>query len=251
MYCSRLPQSPNDSSVKRFWMAAGEPSPPSGGPSRWSRADRPRQDLACRQFGEGLLDMHQRQAPEPMRTRRPDLDIPKALDDLVLLCLKKKAVDRPKDAAALEAMLAALLRGDGPVELAREAEGVVRVGADGGLHAGVIGATRARLRVTCTTRLGDMSHGALARHFRPGVMRAYRKGRFWYGDARELEEHGTRLLRFHFRHRDGAPDHQFGKLRPRGALGRATRHQSSLAQHQHPIAHRQGANLLELPDRRR
>lgn len=55
-----------------------------------------------------LLDMHQRQAPEPMRTRRPDLDIPKALDDLVLLCLKKKAVDRPKDAAALEAMLAAI-----------------------------------------------------------------------------------------------------------------------------------------------
>jgi serine/threonine-protein kinase len=55
-----------------------------------------------------LLDMHQRQVPEPMRVRRPDLDIPEALDEVVLKCLKKKAVDRPKDAAALEAMLAAI-----------------------------------------------------------------------------------------------------------------------------------------------
>ncbi len=55
-----------------------------------------------------LLDMHQRQVPEPMRVRRPDLDIPRELDDVVLKCLKKKAADRPKDAAALEAMLAAI-----------------------------------------------------------------------------------------------------------------------------------------------
>jgi len=55
-----------------------------------------------------LLDMHQRQVPEPMRTRRPDLDIPAALDEVVLKCLKKKAQDRPRDAAALEEMLAAI-----------------------------------------------------------------------------------------------------------------------------------------------
>ena len=52
--------------------------------------------------------MHQRQVPEPMRVRRPDLDIPRELDDVVLKCLKKKCADRPKDAAALEAMLAAI-----------------------------------------------------------------------------------------------------------------------------------------------
>ncbi len=55
-----------------------------------------------------LLDMHQRQVPDPMRVRRPDLDIPEALDEVVLKCLKKKIQDRPKDAAALEAMLAAI-----------------------------------------------------------------------------------------------------------------------------------------------
>ncbi len=55
-----------------------------------------------------LLDMHQRAVPVSMRVRRPDLDIPAALDEVVLKCLKKKIPDRPKDAAALEAMLAAI-----------------------------------------------------------------------------------------------------------------------------------------------
>jgi len=55
-----------------------------------------------------LLDMHQRTQPTPMRVRRPDLDLPQALDDLVLKCLKKKIHDRPKDAAELERMLAAI-----------------------------------------------------------------------------------------------------------------------------------------------
>ena len=55
-----------------------------------------------------LLDMHQRTHPTPMRVRRPDLDLPQALDELVLKCLKKKISDRPKDAAELERMLAAI-----------------------------------------------------------------------------------------------------------------------------------------------
>jgi serine/threonine-protein kinase len=55
-----------------------------------------------------LLDLHQRQIPVPMRQRRPDLDIPDALDQVVMKCLKKRIADRPKSAEELEAMLAAI-----------------------------------------------------------------------------------------------------------------------------------------------
>jgi serine/threonine-protein kinase len=55
-----------------------------------------------------LLDLHQRQVPMPMRQRRPDLDIPEALDQVVMKCLKKRINDRPKSAEELEAMLAAI-----------------------------------------------------------------------------------------------------------------------------------------------
>jgi serine/threonine-protein kinase len=55
-----------------------------------------------------LLDLHQRQIPVPMRQRRPDLDIPEALDQVVAKCLKKRIHDRPKSAEELEAMLAAI-----------------------------------------------------------------------------------------------------------------------------------------------
>jgi eukaryotic-like serine/threonine-protein kinase len=55
-----------------------------------------------------LLDLHQRQIPAPMRQRRPDLDIPDALDQVVMKCLKKRIADRPKSAEELEAMLAAI-----------------------------------------------------------------------------------------------------------------------------------------------
>ncbi len=55
-----------------------------------------------------LLDLHQRQIPVPMRTRRPDLDIPEALDQIVMMCLKKRINDRPKSADELEAMLTAI-----------------------------------------------------------------------------------------------------------------------------------------------
>jgi serine/threonine-protein kinase len=52
-----------------------------------------------------LLDLHQRQIPVPMRQRRPDLDIPEALDTVVMKCLKKRIHERPKSAAELEALL--------------------------------------------------------------------------------------------------------------------------------------------------
>ena len=55
-----------------------------------------------------LLDLHQRQIPVPMRQRRPDLDVPEALDAIVMKCLKKRINDRPKSAEELEAMLAAI-----------------------------------------------------------------------------------------------------------------------------------------------
>ena len=43
-----------------------------------------------------------------MRQRRADLDIPEALDQVVMKCLKKRINDRPKSAEELEAMLAAI-----------------------------------------------------------------------------------------------------------------------------------------------
>jgi serine/threonine-protein kinase len=55
-----------------------------------------------------LLDLHQRQIPMPMRQRRPDLPIPEALDLAVIKCLKKRLNERPKSAAELEQLLAAV-----------------------------------------------------------------------------------------------------------------------------------------------
>jgi serine/threonine protein kinase len=55
-----------------------------------------------------LLDLHQRQIPIPMRVRRPDLAIPEALDFAVLKCLKKRLNERPRSAAELEQLLAAI-----------------------------------------------------------------------------------------------------------------------------------------------
>lgn len=55
-----------------------------------------------------LLDLHQRQIPIPMRHRRPDLPIPEALDLAILKCLKKRLNERPKSAAELEQLLAAV-----------------------------------------------------------------------------------------------------------------------------------------------
>ncbi len=62
-----------------------------------------------------LLDLHQRQVPIAMRRRRPDLDIPEALDDIVMQCLKKRVQDRPKSAAELVTMLEAVPRAGLPL----------------------------------------------------------------------------------------------------------------------------------------
>lgn len=55
-----------------------------------------------------LLDLHQRQIPPPMRQRRPDLPIPRELDDAVAQCLRKRVNDRPESARTFERMLAAV-----------------------------------------------------------------------------------------------------------------------------------------------
>jgi eukaryotic-like serine/threonine-protein kinase len=55
-----------------------------------------------------LLDLHQRQIPPPMRQRRPDLPIPRELDEAVAQCLRKRVQDRPESARAFERMLAAI-----------------------------------------------------------------------------------------------------------------------------------------------
>lgn len=52
-----------------------------------------------------LLELHQREVPQPMRVRRPDLDISPALDGIVLSCLAKRAAQRPQTARDLEKLL--------------------------------------------------------------------------------------------------------------------------------------------------
>ena len=52
-----------------------------------------------------LLELHQREIPRPLRVARPDLQIPEALDAAVMLCLKKRAAERPASAKDLERIL--------------------------------------------------------------------------------------------------------------------------------------------------
>ena len=52
-----------------------------------------------------LLELHQREIPRPLRVARPDLDIPEALDAAVMLCLRKRAAERPPSARELERLL--------------------------------------------------------------------------------------------------------------------------------------------------
>ncbi|HEX3770150.1 MAG TPA: serine/threonine-protein kinase [Polyangiaceae bacterium] len=62
-----------------------------------------------------LLDLHQRQIPVPMRQRRSDLPIPEELDAAVMRCLKKRINERPRSAAVLEQMLAAVPMENAPM----------------------------------------------------------------------------------------------------------------------------------------
>jgi hypothetical protein len=55
-----------------------------------------------------LLELHQRQTPPSLRQRRPDLDIPEALDQVVMKTLRKHVDDRPRNAAELEGLLSAI-----------------------------------------------------------------------------------------------------------------------------------------------
>ena len=52
-----------------------------------------------------LLRKHVRCAPVPMRKRRPDLVIPRALDELVLACLEKPPSRRPGSMEEIAAVL--------------------------------------------------------------------------------------------------------------------------------------------------
>jgi len=82
-----------------------------------------------------LLDLHQRQIPTPMRQRRPDLDIPEQLDQAVMKCLKKRLNERPKSAAELEQLLAAIplegLMKAYPPGTSRRAPGAKKPAAEG------------------------------------------------------------------------------------------------------------------------
>ncbi|HEY8945679.1 MAG TPA: serine/threonine-protein kinase [Polyangiaceae bacterium] len=53
-----------------------------------------------------FLELHQRAIPRSMRERRPQLDIPAELDEAVMLCLKKRAAERPASARELDKLLA-------------------------------------------------------------------------------------------------------------------------------------------------
>ena len=77
-----------------------------------------------------LLDLHQRQVPVPMRQRRPDLDIPDALDQVVMKCLKKRINDRPRSAEELEAMLEGIPREGLPLAYDRRSKRVPVISED-------------------------------------------------------------------------------------------------------------------------
>jgi len=55
-----------------------------------------------------LLELHQRMIPVSMRNRRPELHLPRELDEAVMMCLKKRAAERPTSALLLEKALAAI-----------------------------------------------------------------------------------------------------------------------------------------------
>jgi hypothetical protein len=55
-----------------------------------------------------LLELHQRQIPPTLRQRRPDLEIPETLDQVVMKTLRKHVDERPKGARELEALLTAI-----------------------------------------------------------------------------------------------------------------------------------------------
>ncbi len=57
---------------------------------------------------ETLLRQHVKERPLSMRKRRPDLNIPGSLDDLVMTCLKKNPDKRPFDMSMILANLATL-----------------------------------------------------------------------------------------------------------------------------------------------
>ena len=95
-----------------------------------------------------LLDLHQRQIPTPMRQRRPDLPIPEELDLAIMKCLKKRLNERPRSAADLEQMLAAIslegLPKAYPPGTSRRAAGTKRAATDANARTvpGIAGASK-------------------------------------------------------------------------------------------------------------
>ncbi len=52
-----------------------------------------------------LLELHQSAIPATLRERVPDLDVPAALDEAIMMCLKKRAAERPHSARELDRLL--------------------------------------------------------------------------------------------------------------------------------------------------
>jgi len=66
-----------------------------------------------------LLDLHQQMIPQSMRSCRPDLPIPEGLDEAVMMCLRKRTAERPRDAREMERLLAAIPAEGLPTSYAR------------------------------------------------------------------------------------------------------------------------------------
>lgn len=66
-----------------------------------------------------LLELHQHENPESLRERRPDLELPEALDQAVLACLAKRPEDRPESARELERRLLSALSKPGGAKARR------------------------------------------------------------------------------------------------------------------------------------
>jgi serine/threonine protein kinase len=52
-----------------------------------------------------LLELHQSAIPATLRERVPDLDVPAQLDEAIMMCLKKRAAERPHSARELDRLL--------------------------------------------------------------------------------------------------------------------------------------------------
>jgi tRNA A-37 threonylcarbamoyl transferase component Bud32 len=168
-----------------------------------------------------ILAQQVEEAPEPPRRRRPDLEIPPALDALILRCLEKRPDDRFPDAASvaaalepmadharLERLLDEPMVGAGEPAPATTASGIARPGASIVDTAGP--RARSPLRLAAAVAVGALAvAGGVAVSLRGAGHHPAAPTGEPIAQARQLLDRGDldgaeRLLAVERAHRDGA-----------------------------------------------